>query len=167
MSGTGTEKIPNLPKRRVPVSRPYRANTGTPGFVIEGVPIPGAYLGGRMYRTYLSVRCQYWKRTGITEVSVPVLKKYRITDLSGVGLGVHLVGVPNLPKCRVPVSISYRTLRYGSVGNSPRKFPGHALVRTPQNILFEFIPRLREGLGAIPGFYGLRFACSCRMPSGV
>ena len=50
------------------------------------------------YRTYRSVRYRYGYRTELTEVS-------------GTGIDV----VPNLPKCPVPVWISYRTYRSGSV----------------------------------------------------
>ena len=42
-----TEKIPNLPECRVPVSRVNRTNTGNPGIVVEAISVPGVYLGGR------------------------------------------------------------------------------------------------------------------------
>ena len=41
------EPVSNLPKCRIPVLRPYRTNTGRPGILVEGVPIPGVYLGER------------------------------------------------------------------------------------------------------------------------
>ena len=44
--GTANNTIPNLPKRRVPVSQPYRTITGTPGIVVEGFLVPGVYLSG-------------------------------------------------------------------------------------------------------------------------
>ena len=61
VSGTGIEVGPYLLKCRIPVSSSYRTipecsveyrawhrkNTGTPGIVVEGIPGPGAYLGGR------------------------------------------------------------------------------------------------------------------------
>ena len=81
--GTGTDVVPKLPKYPVPVMS---------------------------YRTYRSVRHQYWC-TEITEVSgtgmkslpvpvVPVSMSYELTEVSGTGIDV----VPNLPKCPVPVT---------------------------------------------------------------
>lgn len=59
-----------------------RTEYRTLGIVIEGVPVPGVYLGGR------------------TE----------LTEVYGTDVEVR----PDLPKCRVPVSNLYRSLR--SVG---------------------------------------------------
>ena len=58
VSGTGIEKIPNLPKCQITVSRPYRTNTRTPGIPVEGLPVPG----------------------------VPVSYHTEINDASGVGI---------------------------------------------------------------------------------
>lgn len=44
---TGSERIPDLPKWKVPVSRSYRTNTCTPGITVEGIPIPRVFGDGR------------------------------------------------------------------------------------------------------------------------
>ena len=92
------------------------------------------------YRTYRSVRYQYWCHTELTEVSgtgidavpsspkcpVPVLMLYRIyrnvqyrywcrtelTEVSGTGMKV-CTGTKSVPVPPVPVSISYRNDRVG------------------------------------------------------
>ena len=57
------------------------------------------------YWTYRSVRYRYWYCTEITEAPGTGMKV--CTGTSGTGIDI----VPNLPKCAVPVSISYRTCR--------------------------------------------------------
>ena len=76
VSGTGFEFVPNHTGVFERVSRPYRKNTGTPGIVVEGIPVPRLYLGGRTELTEVSA-------TGIeilpklTKCRVPVLGSYR------------------------------------------------------------------------------------------
>ena len=79
MSGTGINFVPNSPKCRVPVWRPYRANTGTPGIAVEGIPVPGVQLGGH---------------TELTEVSGTGIV-FR-PNLTGV-FGRVIAAVPNTP----------------------------------------------------------------------
>ena len=75
-----------------------RTEYRTLGIVIEGVPVPGVYLGGR---------------TELTEVSGTGIEiNTELTELPGTGIEF----VPNLPKCRVPISSSYRTIPECSVG---------------------------------------------------
>ena len=57
------------------------------------------------YRSYQSVRYRYWCCTELTEVSGTGMKVCTGTG----GAGIHIV--PNLPKCPVPVLMSYRTYR--------------------------------------------------------
>ena len=83
-----------------------------------------------------------------------------LTGVSGTGVEV----VPNLPKCRVRVSSSYRTLPEGSVHkaapNTPVRFgrgvyratsPAIALIRTRPNIALMFYvheqPEIRVTVG--------------------
>ena len=116
---TRIEVVPNLPKCRVPVSSPYRTNTRTPGIVVEGIPVPGVCLVGvpsapksrvpvsSSYRTYRSVGYGYQLHTELTDVSSAGIEAVEdLTQESGTGIGF----IPKLPKCRVPVSSSYRTL---------------------------------------------------------
>ena len=77
--GTGMDVVQNLPKCPVPVLMSYR--------------------------TYRSVRYRYWCCTEITGVSGTGMKVCTGTG----GTGIHVV--PNLPKCPVPVLMSYRTYR--------------------------------------------------------
>ena len=57
------------------------------------------------YLTYRSVRYRYWCCAEITEVSGTGMK----VCIGTGGTGIHVV--PNLPKCPVPVLMSYRTYR--------------------------------------------------------
>ena len=69
VSGTGIEKVPNLPKCSVGYRARYRTNTGTPGIAVEGIPVPGVYLGQRTELTEVS-------GTGIGKI--PNLPKCRV-----------------------------------------------------------------------------------------
>ena len=60
--GTGIELISNLLTCRVPVSRPYRTNTRTPGIAVEGIPVPGVPVS-TSYRVYRSFEYRYPVRT--------------------------------------------------------------------------------------------------------
>ena len=78
VSSTGIDVVPHLPKCPVPVL---------------------------MYRTYRSVRYQYWGCTELTEVCGTGMKV--CTGTGGTGID----DVPNLMKCPVPVLMSYRIYR--------------------------------------------------------
>ena len=103
VSGTGIEKIPNLLKSRVPISKNYR--------------------------TSRSVGWQYRKNTKVTEVSCIGIKaapnKYRYPRYLWSKIyrypGYIWVGVPKLPNCRVPSLKKYRTYRL--VGYGIEKVP--------------------------------------------
>ena len=102
VSGTGID-VPNLPKRPVPVLM-YRSYRSV-GAGIDVVPnLPKCPLPVLMlYRTYRSVRYRYLCRTELTEVSGTGMKV-----CTGTGdTGIHIVR--NLPKCPVPVLMSYRS----------------------------------------------------------
>ena len=47
MSDTGVEFVPDLTGVFGRVLRSYRTNTGTPGIMVEGIPVPGVCLCGR------------------------------------------------------------------------------------------------------------------------
>ena len=49
---------------------PYRTNTATPGFVLEGIPIPGGIFGWA-YRTYRSVGCRIEREPSLPKCRVP------------------------------------------------------------------------------------------------
>ena len=118
VSGTGID-VPKLPKCPVPVLmyRTYRSVryrywcrtevTEASGTGIDIVPnLPTCSVPVLMlYRTYRSVRYRYWCCTELTEVSGTGMNVCTGTD----GTGIHVV--PNLPKCPVPVLMSYRTYR--------------------------------------------------------
>ena len=122
VSGINIEKSPNLPKCGLPTLNKYQTfrivrqgiETSTkqyryPGRVVEGIPVPGVYLG---------------RRTGLTEVSDTGIEK-----------------VPNLPKCWVPILKKYRT--YRSVRYRSRK-----KYRTYRSVGYRY--RGRTGLILVP-----------------
>lgn len=102
MSGTSTEFVSNYTGVFRRVLRPYRTNyTRTPGSVVEGIALPGVYLGGRTKVTKMS-------DTGIEVVP-------NLADVSGIGIEA----VPNLAEMSVAVARPYR--RY-SIRKNMRTF---------------------------------------------
>ena len=99
--GTGID-VPNLMKCPVPVYTEFTEVSSTGIDVVPNLPkCPVAVL--MMYRTYQSVRYRYESlyRYGLYRYPCRTV----LTEVSGTG--VH--AVPNLPKCPVPVLMSYRT----------------------------------------------------------
>ena len=153
VSGTGIELVPNLQGR-----------TWDQGVLLH----QGILL--RAYRTYQSVGYGFECRTELTkgsgrgtDVLPSLLKGSGMVRLLVPGPGpdlmyfnravsgtrVFLAGVPNLPKCRVRVWMSYRTYQrvgygYGNrtkltkvsgTGNARGMYPLYTLVRTLPNTI--------------------------------
>ena len=78
MSGNSIEFVPNHTGVFGRVLRPYRTNTGTPGIVVEGIPVPGV----PRFHTELTEL----SGTGIEVVpNIPVSSSYRTMPECSVG----------------------------------------------------------------------------------
>ena len=105
---TGIKVVPNLPKCRVPVLKSYRTSRVS-GAGIDFVPNHTG-LFGRVLRPY--------RTTSVGKIP-PGVWRNTLTGFLGTGIEV----VPELPKCRVPVSGLHRTIPDCAVGYWRRPEP--------------------------------------------
>ena len=92
--GAGIDVVPNLPKCPVPLYIDVVPN-------LPKCPVPI----GMMYRTYRSIRYRYWCCSELTEVSRIGMKVYRCRQYR------YWYRTTLIPKCPVPVLMSYRSYR--------------------------------------------------------
>ena len=120
--GTGID-VPNLPKCLVPV----------------WISLPKCLVPVWIsYRTYRSVRYRYESLYRYRRYRYPC--RAELTEVSGTGIDV----VPNIPKCPVPVLMSYQTYRVSGTGNTGDMYRRYASVRTVPNTPLDLFSGLGE-----------------------
>lgn len=129
--------------------------------MIEGLPVLGAYWGGHTELAEVS-GADIGNVPDLPKCRVQVLKKYQINQSIGYRFWSIFGGRTELSKVSVPVSNSYRTLRYGSVGCLLSKYPRYAMVLTLSNIPLEFISRQKKAFRNHPRVLGF---CVSRVPA--